>query len=430
MTKGRFAILLILQSLIGCHSGNRQIVNQVYIDSLIMHYQDPTLARTNESAMDFWKYRIRPSLPGITSESKYAGTLSLRFHLFGDIRDIQSADSVMRKLDSNFNHREAQADLTLLGDAILQHQFKKADGYLQAAKSIGLKKYDRLTASFDVDFELGRFFNASEELKELKSNTDYGYFFRRSKMDHLNGELDSSIHAMLRAAELEQSSPYLRQVAMSNAADLFIHAGELKKAAELYMQCIAINGADFHSITGLGWIALVHDRNDSLAEKIFEFVHARNRLPDPIFKLTQMSETRGDSVLGKKYAEDFFRLATDSSYGNMYNKYLIELCTGILKDPAMAEKISKKELENRRTPQTYAWYAWSLFSNHHLQEAYDVFAKNVSGKPLEGLELYWMGKVMQGAHKGYNAQSFFKAAYLNQYDLSPVVVKDLEKQLD
>ena len=235
---------------------------------------------------------------------------------------------------------------------------------------------------------------------------------------------------MLRAAELGQGSPYLRQVAMSNAADLYIHAGDLKKAAELYKQCIAINGADFHSITGLGWIALVHDRNDSLAEKIFEFVHARNRLPDPVYKLTQMSETRGDSVLGKKYADDFFRLATDSSYGNIYNKYLIELCTGILKDPAMAEKISKKELENRKTPQTYAWYAWSLFSNHHLQEAYDVFSKNVSGKPLEGLELYWMGKVMQGAHKGYNAQSFFKAAYLNQYDLSPNIVKDLEEQLD
>ena len=189
MTKGRFAILFIVQSLISCHHGNRQIVDQVYIDSLITHYQEPALARINESVMDFWKSRIRPSLPGITSESKYAGTLSLRFHLFGDIRDIQLADSIMRKLDSNFNHREAQADLTLLGDAILQHQFKKADSYLQAAKSIGLKKYDLLTASFDVDFELGRFFNASEELKELKSNTDYGYFFRRSKMDHLHGEV-------------------------------------------------------------------------------------------------------------------------------------------------------------------------------------------------------------------------------------------------
>jgi hypothetical protein len=128
--------------------------------------------------------------------------------------------------------------------------------------------------------------------------------------------------------------------------------------------------------------------------------------------------------------QTFFTLATNSLYGNMYNKYLIELCTGILRDPAMAEKISKKELENRGTPQTYAWYAWSLFSNNHRQEAYDVFVKNVSGKPLEGLELYWMGKIMQGVNKGYNAQAFYKAAYINKYDLSPVILKDLEKQLD
>src|SRR5438093_12554285 len=113
----------------------------------------------------------------------------------------------------------------------------------------------------------------------------------------------------------------------------------------------------------------------------------------------------------------------------MYNKYLIDLYTGILHDPAKAEAIAKKELENRNTPQTYAWYVWSLFANNKKEEAYNTYEKFVSGKPLEGLELYWMGKLMQGLNKGYNAQQFFKAAEKNKYDLSPNKAKDLEKTL-
>jgi hypothetical protein len=414
----------------GCTHESREIVSSSYIDSLIQYYQEPSFARLNDSSLLFWKRRIDPKLAGLVSETKYAGALSMRFHLFGDIQDIRKADSVIRKLDSNFNHKEAQADLILVNYSILQHRFKEADDWLEQAKRNGLKKYDQLTSSFDVDFELGRYFNAGNELKEMKSSADYGYFFRRSKMDHLNGMLDSSIHAMKQAARQEESSPWLEQVALSNTADLYIHAGELQQAAELYKKCIAKNSADFHSMMGLGWIALVYDKNDSLAEKIFSFIHTKNMLPDALFKLTQMAQFRGDSLQEKKWAQVFALQSSDPVYENMYNKYMIELYTGILWNPARAEQISKGELENRATAQTYAWYAWSLFSNNKKKEAYDQFVKHVSGRPLEGLELYWMGKMMQGMNKGYNAEAFFKAAYNNKYDLSPAILRDLGKQLD
>ncbi len=422
--------MLILFGLSGCTRQKKTLISEFYIDSLINNYLEPEFARLNDSSMQFWKNRINPALPGLVSESKYAGFLSMRFHLFGDIQDIRKADSTVNKVDLDFNHNEAQANLTLAGYSILQHRFKEADAYLEKAKRIGLKKYDLLTSSFDVDFELGRYFNASNELKELKSSSDYGYYFRLSKMEHLNGMLDSSIHAMLYAAKQEESSPYLEQVALSNAADLYIHAGDLEGAADLYRKCISLNGADFHSIAGLGWIALVNDKNDSLAGKIFSFVHTKNKLPDALYKLTQVAEARKDEAGQKKWAKIFVSCATDSVYGNMYNKYLIELYTGILHDPSRAEQISRRELENRSTPQTNAWFAWSLFSNNKKDEAYGQFQKNVSGKPLEGLELYWMGKLMQGLNKGYNAQAFYKAAYINKFDLSPAILSDLEKQLE
>jgi hypothetical protein len=114
----------------------------------------------------------------------------------------------------------------------------------------------------------------------------------------------------------------------------------------------------------------------------------------------------------------------------MYNRYLIELYTGILHEPARAEAIAKSELQNRAMPQTYAWYAWALHCNNKTAEAQKIFESHVSGKPLEGLELYWMGKYMQAQGKGYNAKQFFKAAYKNQYDLDPSMTSDLQKALD
>ncbi len=429
----KFRLLLgvfIFSGLLGCTHQKRPAVSGKYIDSLIENYQVPEFARYNDSSLQFWKNRIHPDRPGLVSESKFAGSLSMRFHLFGDIRDIKAADSTIRKVDNDFNHKEAQANLTLVGYSILQHRFGEADNYLEKAKQTGLKKYDLLTSSFDVDFELGRYFKANNELKELQTSQDYGYFFRLSKMNHLNGLLDSSINAMLKAASLEDGSPYLKQVALSNAADLYIHAGEPEMAADLYRKCISINPADFHSIAGLGWIALVNDRNDSLAERIFAFVQSKNKLPDALYKFTQIAEARGNTEQEKKWAEKFESRATDSLYGNMYNKYLIELYTGILHEPSRAERMARKELENRSTPQTYAWYAWCLFSNNKKKEAYEQFEKYVSGRPLEGLELYWMGKLMQGLNKGYNAQAFYKAAYLNRYDLSPGILNDLVKHLE
>jgi hypothetical protein len=409
---------------------NTAIVDKAFTDSLLSHYTFPATVKANETDMLFWKNRIDPKSVGLTNESRYASMLIGRFHLFGDVKDIKMADSVMQKVSAAFNEKEPSPNLSLSAYSILQHRFTSADNYLEKARKAGLKKYESLTAAFDVDFEMGRYTNSASYVQQLKPYNDYGYYFRLSKLDHLNGAMDSAIQAMLSAAAMAESSVYLKDVALSNAADLYIHNGELKKANDLYMQCIRMNSADFHSITGLGWIALVHDKNDSLAQKLFEFVRSKNKLPDPLFKLYQMAQMKKDSMLETKYANEFAAQATDSLYGNMYNKYLIEIYTGILHNPGRAEAIAANELTSRSTPQTNAWYVWTLFCNNKKDEAYKVFQQSVSGKPLEGVELYWMGKLMQGLGKGYNAQEFFKAANKNHYDLSPAMANDLDKGLE
>jgi hypothetical protein len=38
--------------------------------------------------------------------------------------------------------------------------------------------------------------------------------------------------------------------------------------------------------------------------------------------------------------------------------------------------------------------------------------------------------MMQGMNKEFNAQAFYAAAFINKYDLSPSLLRDLEKQLN
>ena len=149
-----------------------------------------------------------------------------------------------------------------------------------------------------------------------------------------------------------------------------------------------------------------------------------------LFKLSQLADARGDRAMQKKYAQQYADAVTAPAYGNMYNRYMIELYTGILNEPAKAEALARKELLNRATPQTYAWYVWALYCNNKTAEAAKICQQYVSGKPLEAPELYWMGKFMQAEKKGYNAQQYFKAAYKNRYDLGPAMARDLEEALE
>lgn len=413
-----------------CNNNKKNIVSASFADSLIKNYTTPAELKTIQANLNFWKSRINPKNTGLVNELKYAGTLVQRYHLTGNISDLILSDSILYAADKAFNHTQAGPSLMLLRNSILQHKFKTADSILEFVKPLGIKKYQLAISSFDVAFELGNYLLAQSALQSIADYKDYGFNFRQAKLAHYKGNLDTAIAAMHRSAMLAHDDIYLQQAALSNQADLNLHQGNLKNAYELYAQSIRLSAADLHSMMGIGWIALQHDKNDSLAEKIFRFVQTKISAPDPLYKLMAVADERGDSLLQKKFAEAFVQQVTKPAYGNMYNKYLVEVYSGILQQPAKAAELAKKELLNRTTPQTYAWYVWALYCTGDMATAENIYKQHVSGKPLEAVELFWMGKFMKAQNKGYNAQQYFKAANKNRYDLSPSMNKYLNTILE
>ena len=430
VVKKIFLALLLPGCLGACRHNDDILISPPIIDSLITHYAPPGILAQNQSELLFWRSRINPSLPGYVNESRYAGSLALAFRLTGEIDSLKKADSILYSVDSNFRHHEASVMLALVSHCITGHRFREADSILQKAKQLGLRPYESHISSFDVAFERGNYFQARAELNTIASPGDYGDRFRRSKLEHLDGRLDSAISCMEQAVRLGGTNEFLSGTALANAGDLYLHAEDAARARDAYLACIRRNSADYHSWMGLGWIALVHDRNYPLADSIFLFVRSKNPLPDAVFRMEQSAAMRGDSALQSRYARSFAAQAERPVYGRMYRKYLIQLYTGILRDPAAAERMAGDELGNRATPQTYAWYCWALFANGKKDQAYALYQQKVSGQPLEALELYWMGRMMEGLGKNYNAQEFFKAAYKTHYDLDPTDATYIQKKLE
>lgn len=421
-----FISLYLLFARVNFTNERTTVVDTVFTDSVLNNYNVLPAVKHIDDEIAFWKERINPNEPDYTNSMRYAGALINRFHISGDIADVKKSDSVLLHVTKQFKGTEAAPYLSLSAHAMLQHEFVKADSFLTLAKNIGLKKYEAFGAGFDVSFELGNMSYAAVNLKGMQDATDYGYQFRKSKLMHYKGALDSSINAMKAAYQVSSANAILRQAALSNLGDLYIHSGEMKKAADCFIKCIRENSSDIHSLMGLGWIALVHDGNDSLAERIFQFASTKTKSPEPLFKLIAVAQQRQDTALEYRYATAFEVAVSDTCYGNMYHKYMIQLYTGVLNKPAHAVTIASKELLNRNTPQTNAWYAWALFKNRQTAAAMKVFNEKVSGKPLEGLELYWMGKLLQAVNKNSAAQQYFYEAEKNKYDLYPAVTKDLE----
>jgi tetratricopeptide (TPR) repeat protein len=423
----RLSAFLLVAVLCSCHSSDGPAVGPQYADSLIAHYSANSMVEDN---LSFWQSRMKAHPDNFVNGPEYASALISAFRQNGDIRQLVKADSLVNKSNEANAGKEPAVWRSLAGLAMLRHQFSLPADFLKQAVAIEGNSFPNAFLDFDISFERGNYYHAKALLNALKAGNEYGYLFRRSKYEHYEGSLDSAIACMRMAAEKAGNIKNLKQLALSNAADLYMHKGDVLSAVDLYDQALLLNPCDLHSITGLGWIALVHDGNDSLAERMFQFVHSQTKSPDILLKLSQMEGYRGNKERQQEYAMAFIKETSDPAYGKMYNKYLIDLYTGIIPDAGKAVKLAQQEVDDRPTPQTLAWYAWSLYCNREIDKALRIYKGFVSGKPLEAQELYYMGKMMQGLEKSFNAHEFFTAAWKNKYDLDPQKQSAIRQALD
>jgi tetratricopeptide (TPR) repeat protein len=423
-------IFNLLIFLFSCQQKNTNLVSSKYVDSLLSINTLSSREKALELDMKFWKNRYESDKTSETNTQKYAGMLTARFHLYGNIADLKLAENLIQKIYKNQKIKESGLARSLANYSGLQHRFNEASALANKALEIGDNKYESLLLQFDSAFELGKIDQAKILLHNIKKEYEYAYYFRLSKMNHYDGDLEKAIQSMEKAALLSHGNIYLEQAAISNLADLQLHSGDYEQASLNFQKSIALDHADYHSIKGIGIIAQNHDKNFQLAQKLYDFVAKKTASPDIYFNLIQLAQSVDNKDFEIKYAKEFTQKASEPIYGNMYNKYLIELSEGVLANPKTMLEIAEKEVKNRNTPQTNSWLAWALYKNNRKAEAMAIYQKKVNEKPLEGLELYFMGKMMAAEKKLQNAQAYFKAAFKNKFELMPNKIVELETELN
>ena len=215
------ALAAILLS--ACKKNENPIVEQTFTDSLIQHYSLSKTELTNKDDLIFWQKRMDSIPDNFANGPRYASALAGRFRLYGDIHDLLTAYSLIKR--SNIANQEKEGDifLSMAGFAIQQHQFKQAAVFVDSAKKLTDNKFGIAILQFDVAFESGRYDIAATTLNSLRNDLSYAYFFRKAKYEHYAGSLDSAISYMLKAADKATNSVSLKQAALSNAGDLCVH---------------------------------------------------------------------------------------------------------------------------------------------------------------------------------------------------------------
>jgi tetratricopeptide (TPR) repeat protein len=424
----RFVSILAccLVSVYACSPSSQPLVARAYVDSVMLEFDSAILDTTLEKEMAFWKSRIKPEGPDLVNSIRYAQLLSVRFQKTGEIQDLHTSDSILKAVASKFHYKDVGPYPGMIRNAISMHAFKRADSLLQQATAIGLRRYEAAALDFDVFFELGQITIAKLALQRMNAENDYGYQFRKAKLKHYLGETDSAIAAMEAAVKLAGDDKSLWQTAVSNLADLQLHAGRPVQAFEKYVTCLREDPADLHSIMRVGWIALMYDGNPVLAERIFTWAATKTALPDPYFKLMAVAESKEDVQSAKHYAKLFAEKASAPAYGEMYNKYLIQVYVDALETPTIALPVAESELNHRNTPQTNAWYSYALLKNGSKATAELIYKERISGKPLEGLEHYYMALLTRSSGNLFAARKYIKLAQENKFDLTPRMLSKLD----
>src|SRR6516165_1142552 len=119
-------ILILGMIIFSCRQRTACLVENSKIDSMISNYSITERKKTDSAEMIFWRNRIDKYHPGLINEQKYGSCLLARFYKMGNIEDLNSADTIFKKLDERFNQTEPSISLMLAHISLMRHQFGQA----------------------------------------------------------------------------------------------------------------------------------------------------------------------------------------------------------------------------------------------------------------------------------------------------------------
>jgi lipopolysaccharide biosynthesis regulator YciM len=389
MKKIFFYTILIVTSTITIFSckNNTSIANKKDYNAFINPAFQQAQLQKNEMEIAFWNNKLKADTGSFVNMLEVGFNTLAHFKLSGNVNDLAYADSLFYGTIKKLNNKEASVYFALAQNAITQHKFNEAEQFIYEAEKIGADAATINLVRFDISMELGNYLGAELCLKNISKKEDnFDYLIRKAKFeDHLGNE-KNTIANMEKAYDLVKNANKKSTInwVTTNLADMYSHANRLQDAYNMYVKALQLDSANLYALKGIATICFVNDKNTDEAERIFKFILSTTESPDLNLNLAEIAEYKGDKPAQDKYLKTFLgKIESNKKYGNMYNKYLVDVYLNEKLDIVKGLSIAQSEMNNRKTPETYSWLALANYKANNIATANEILNKYVLNKTKE-----------------------------------------------
>ncbi|MFX0556689.1 tetratricopeptide repeat protein [Maribacter sp. CXY002] len=385
--------------------------------------------KTTSKYFELWNSKIRPDSMQLTSFGVVGGEYNRYFKNTGDIQYLKKAEKSFRKAVEIAAVGRAGYHRALARNYISQHRFKEALVDAEKAKAIGSDLSATQSLLFDVHMELGNYGTAEKYLDSIKNMTDFGYLIRLSKWNDYKGDLDTTIKFMEKAKNIAEASKNKELMIWSytNLADYYGHAGRIDESYEHYLMSLEIDPTNAYAKKGIAWIVFSKDKNPEEALRILDSVTMSYNAPDYFLLKAEIADYLGDDIKRLQNLDHYFLNVKNPDYGEMYNGYNLSLFIDETNQFDKAIKLAQREVENRPTPESYSWLAFSYLKKGDKNKAKEIIDTYVVNKTFEPILLYHAAEVYK-AHNELEKVKELKGELIGAlYELGPNMEKQIQE---
>lgn len=380
--------------------------------------------------LSFWQKDQQRDTGSYVCMLEIASSYLRRFKLTGNTGDLHKGDSLLKRSSAKLADTDPDILFALSQNSITQHQFRDAARYTEAAAKRQGDPFITTLLRFDAGMELGNYSAAFSSLNSLKDKTSFDYLVRKAKMQDHQGDLDGAILSMEEAFEkIKNRKKSLYCWTLSNLGDMYGHAGRVKESYDAYIKVLQKDNGYIYALKGIAWIAYAHDGNTKESKRILHFLLSQTMAPDHYLTLAEIAEAEGNENLKEQYTRQFLTQVAKPGYGDMYNKYLIQLYTDELQEYDKAMLLAQKEVTNRATPETYDWLAWVHYVKGEKEKAFMYASNYVFKRNYEPDALFHTAVIFAANGKTEQAKNMLKECLESSFEMGPIKTKKVKEEL-
>jgi tetratricopeptide (TPR) repeat protein len=380
--------------------------------------------------ISFWKNRLRADTGSFVNMAELASYQLRLFKTTGNIASLQAGDSLLKRSSAKLNHTNPELLYALSQTCVTRHQFIQSASYISSAEKAKGDFYTIRLLQFDTNMELGYFGKACKNLESLSDKESFDYIIRKAKWEDHQGNLSAAIALMEKAYEkVRDKNNNLYCWVLANLSDMYGHAGRVQEAYNGYINVLKKDPAHLYCLKGIAWIAYSHDNNTTEAKRILQYILTQTDMPDLKLLLAEIAEVEGNMVEKQRLINEFVSTVTKPGYGDMYNKYLINIYTEDTWENEKALDIVEKELSNRFTPETCDWMAWTQYKMGYKEKAFETSRQFVANKTFEPDAMFHTAIIYAANGKKRKARAMLNECLESSFELGQVRVRQIKEQL-